>query len=602
MMMRKFVSRLYGKLLSMLLAAALATGPAARLQAQPPAQSEGAEIKLDLPVQKLPVVEPIQREIAPGDTTLLAHPAAGKIDLTYVTPQAAALVSLRPHQLLTSPNTAMLPVEVVSAAGLEHLGIDPADVVEVVLFLEPPSVMGLQYGAVIKFAKPFRLSDLKEQFQEHTKSVDFAGKQYLQSLDPRLPSLYMPDDQTLLAMTDIALRKTLAPIDASATSPLLKRVGELPGGDDLYAMIDVESLRPLIVPWLSVAVAQRGANFPEEAKPFLELPNLIAAIDLAFNVTHPGPTLLAIHANDATSADKIESLYRLAQDIQRKNAAAQAAELQKSDDPIQRAFGKYLERMSKSNVETYKYQRHGDDLILFQIDSSTASPQNQLVMIALTGILVALLLPAIQAARTAARRNQSMNNLKQLLLSMHVYADAKKVLPPHASYGPDGKPLLSWRVHILPYLEESALYSKFKLDEPWDSPHNKALIPLMPQVFSSPALPPSTAGKTVYLALVGPQCVLDGSSEGMAFHKISDGTSNTILLVEADPDQAVEWTKPDDLEFDPAKPMAGFGKLYPGGSNVGFGDGHVSFIPADIDPATFREMVTRNGRETTRLP
>jgi prepilin-type processing-associated H-X9-DG protein len=217
-------------------------------------------------------------------------------------------------------------------------------------------------------------------------------------------------------------------------------------------------------------------------------------------------------------------------------------------------------------------------------------------------MLVALILPAIQAAREAARRNQSMSHLKQLILSMHVYADSHKVLPPHASYSPDGKPLLSWRVHVLPYMEQAQLYSQFKLDEPWDSPHNRALIPLMPEMFANPNLGAAEEGMTNYLALVGPQCVLDGSPNGVAFAKISDGTSKTMVLVEADADRAVEWTKPADVEFDPSNPSAGFGKLRPGGCNAAFADGHVEFITGDLDPATLKALVTRNGREVVGLP
>jgi hypothetical protein len=158
----KFVRHLCGKSLCMLLAVSLVTGPTSRLQAQEPAPGADVEIRLDLPSQgTVEVVEnpPLDRTV--GDTTLLAHPAAGKIDLSYVTPQAAALVALRPHQLLTSRNTAIFPVEVASAAGLEHMGFDPADVVEAVLFVEPPTILGLQYGAVVKFAKPFALTNLK---------------------------------------------------------------------------------------------------------------------------------------------------------------------------------------------------------------------------------------------------------------------------------------------------------------------------------------------------------------------------------------------------------------------------------------------------------
>jgi prepilin-type processing-associated H-X9-DG protein len=600
MNMRKLVGRSFGKTLCLVLAVALATGPTANVVGQTAVvvEDEPLELPSDLGAGG---VGP-KRELPGNDTTLLAAPEAGKINLTYVSPAAVVLVSLHPHQLLTSPNTAMFPVEVVSAAGLQQFGIDPVDISDVVAFAEPPMGISVPYGVMLKFTRPFSLDDIPAQLRAHTEPGDFAGKRYLRSPDLRLPSFYMPDDRTLLVMTEITLQKALAPQGPPKSSPLVDRVSGLPSGDDLYAVVDVASLRPIVGPLLKAAVAQPNANFPEEARPFLEVLDLVSAVDLSVNLTNKNPSILAIHANDAASADRLEQLYDLAKAMQRKQALEGAAQLKQSQDPIQRAVGNYVERVSQMTSDAYKIERRGENLILFQTTLVDGSPQNQLVMVAVTGILVALLLPAVQAARIAARRSQSMNNMKQLLLSMHVHADAKKSLPPHASYSPDGKPLLSWRVHMLPYLEEQALYSKFKLDEPWDSPHNKALIPLMPHVFASPALPPSPDGKTVYLALVGPQCILDGSPKGIGFAQISDGTSKTIMLVEADADQAVEWTKPDDLEFDPAKPMAGFGKLYPNGSNAGFADGSVRFVSATTEPTMFRGAVTRNGREIDVVP
>ncbi len=101
---------------------------------------------------------------------------------------------------------------------------------------------------------------------------------------------------------------------------------------------------------------------------------------------------------------------------------------------------------------------------------------------------VALLLPAVQAARQAARRTVSMNNLKQIALAMLNYVEAKGAFPPaYIADKTTGKPLLSWRVAILPYLEREDLFKEFHLDEPWDSQHNKALIPRMPRVYRSPA-------------------------------------------------------------------------------------------------------------------
>jgi prepilin-type processing-associated H-X9-DG protein len=588
MYVRKLVGGPFGKFMCILLAVALATGPTAQVMAQTPVQNGATEI-IESP-RRLPVL---------NDKTLVAATETAKIDLTYVSPQAVALVVAHPRQLLTSPATALMPVEVASAAGLEHLGIDPVDVDEVVAFVEPPMVLGLPYGVVLKLAKPLALTDLPEKLRAHTQPGELAGKRYLQSVNPQMPSLFMPDERTLLVMPDITLHKVLTPITADAASPLIERVRELPGGNDLYAVVDAASLRPLVVPWLNVAVMQQKDKFPEEAKPFLELPNLITAVDLTLSFSSPRPATLVVHANDAASADRLQTLYDLARELQRKQAMKGAAQLQQSDDPVERAFGKYIERVNHTMADAYVPERQGNSLVLFQGFQQDDPAQQQLMTIAVAGILVALLLPAIQAAREAARRNQSMSNLKQIVLSMLVYADSHKVLPPHASYDPDGKPLLSWRVHMLPYLEEATLYSKFKLDEPWDSPHNRALIPLMPEVFDNPNV--NVPGKTNYLALVGPQCVLDGSPQGLGFAKISDGTSNTIVIVEADADQAVEWTKPDDIEFDPNNPQAGFGKLRPGGCNAAFCDGHVQFISNDIDPQLLKALVTRNGREVINL-
>src|SRR6202789_1676353 len=110
-----------------------------------------------------------------------------------------------------------------------------------------------------------------------------------------------------------------------------------------------------------------------------------------------------------------------------------------------------------------------------------------LVVIAIIAVLIALLLPAVQAAREAARRAQCVNNLKQIGLAMHNYHSANDAFPMPAITDKDGKPLLSRRVAILPYIEKQELYNKFKLEEPWDSPHNKALLKEMPTTYLCPS-------------------------------------------------------------------------------------------------------------------
>lgn len=206
------------------------------------------------------------------------------------------------------------------------------------------------------------------------------------------------------------------------------------------------------------------------------------------------------------------------------------------------------------------------------------------------GILVALLLPAVSSAREAARRIQSSNNLKQLGLAMLNYHDVYRRFPARAIFDSEGRPLLSWRVQILPFIEEQDLYKQFHLDEPWDSEHNKALIPQMPEVYRNPSAP-AEPGQAHYVALVGPGTLFEGR-EAHSFREILDGSSNSIMLVEVNPDRAVIWTKPEDFPFDPENPLDGLGNAHPGGFNVLFCDGSVRFISETIDPEVFRRMAT----------
>ncbi len=216
---------------------------------------------------------------------------------------------------------------------------------------------------------------------------------------------------------------------------------------------------------------------------------------------------------------------------------------------------------------------------------------------ATTGVLVALLLPAVQAAREAARRNQSSNNLKQLGLSMHNYHDVNKHFPAAAIADKNGKPLLSSRMAILPYVDETELYKQFHLDEPWDSEHNRTLIGKMPSAFANPNLGPLD-GKTIYLVPTGEKTMFSGK-EGLRLRDITDGTSKTIMMIEADADHAVEWTKPEDLKVDLKNPLAGLTGVRPGVFMVLFADGSVRAISSQIDLEALRALFTPAGREAT---
>jgi hypothetical protein len=215
-----------------------------------------------------------------------------------------------------------------------------------------------------------------------------------------------------------------------------------------------------------------------------------------------------------------------------------------------------------------------------------------------------LISDAGDAAMESARRHERMQQFKQLALAMHNYADRNKHLPPAAIRDENGHPLLSWRVAILPWVEQSNLYRLFHFNEPWDSPHNRALIDKMPDVFADPS--PrirrlAGKGKTTYVVPAGAGTVFD-RPEGTTFKEITDGTSKTIMLVEVPPERAVEWTKPADWQVDLEHPLQGVERTDRDYVTAAWCDGSGSVIPTDVEPDRLRAILTRAGREVVDRP
>ena len=208
----------------------------------------------------------------------------------------------------------------------------------------------------------------------------------------------------------------------------------------------------------------------------------------------------------------------------------------------------------------------------------------------------------VDSIRWRGDRTLSVNNLKQIALAMHSYHDANKRFPPAGLSdinNPNGKPLLSWRVAILPYIDEFDLYKQFDLTQPWDHPTNKKLIARMPAIYMVPGAPESKEpGMTHYRVLVGPQTMFE-AGQRINFAQVTDGLSNTIMAVEAS--EPTVWTKPDDLPFNPNGPLPQFG-ISPDGFHAAFGDGTVRFLRAGTPENVLRALITRNGGEAVAIP
>jgi len=230
-----------------------------------------------------------------------------------------------------------------------------------------------------------------------------------------------------------------------------------------------------------------------------------------------------------------------------------------------------------------------------------------LVTLLCGGGLVGLMFFSVGKVRQAASRAASSNNMMQMSLAFHNHHDVTGHMPA-SILTKDGKPGLSWRVAILPYVEQDYLYRQFKLDEPWDSPNNIRLLDQMPRIYMNPRMahPPN---QTSYRVFVGKGAMFEHGKKTKlnAFGKraldeifVDDGASNTIMIVEAT--ETVPWTKPDELVFDPNGSLPPLG---PPGDKVfvvALADTSIRSIPTDTPAANIKAWITVTGGEPVLPP
>jgi hypothetical protein len=183
----------------------------------------------------------------------------------------------------------------------------------------------------------------------------------------------------------------------------------------------------------------------------------------------------------------------------------------------------------------------------------------------------------------------TLNNFKQVGLAFHNYESAMGVFPGNI-LDKDGKPLLSWRVAILPYIECDPLYQKFKLDEPWDSVNNKELLESMPKIYQS-AREDKNVGRTYIQMFNGKNTLLDKDFK-RKLAAIADGCSKTGLVFEAN--KSIEWTKPDDMPFDPKVKWPHLGHLKGDSFLITMADVSVRWLPRKLDKTTLEHLIMPN--------
>lgn len=504
-----------------------------------------------------------------------------RIDSKFVPEAACMSATVFPKKIADDPKFDLFPREIVTAWGKKEFGFDPMLMNQLTFVaVAPKGMMALQqgtpqWGMIMHFDE---MQGLSGGLIDRLDKKRSGNRMLFSGTDIGEPSFLVYDEATMFAGEESLFE---AMINAQGKSGLIDMMKK--GGDDgqAFAYIDAEPLRPL----LNELAQQIPGMMPPAISRIRNLPDMLKGIEVSLNIDGSGlQTSIQLHFKDTESAEQGQQIIADAMDVGKEFALGGAATQFDVNDPVQEATLAYIQRMAADYQTKFAPKQSGGAVSMRVANEAAAGP-----------VLIGMLLPALQQVRSAARRTSSMNNMRQMTLAALNYESANGGFPAQANYDKAGKPLLSWRVHILPYIEQQALYDQFHLDEPWNSPHNRKLIPKMPLAYSSPSVA-AREGMTVYLGIAGKNAVF--GKEKTTFGQITDGSSNTALMIEVGPEMAVEWTRPTDYEYNERQPFRGLGGVNPGVFLVTFADGSTHAISMNVAPETWKSMTTINGGET----
>jgi hypothetical protein len=455
-------------------------------------------------------------------------------------------------------------VDALAAELKERFRLAPDDIRSVTFFVPNLKEPGDDdaWGLILALKKPFDAAVIRE-----------SARKLLPSFPPDAIRAQAVDERTALLLVNLRPEKFGTPRPADPTGPLSDALREAAGGKHLVVI----GVNPARLP-----EELRGDDLPVPFRPFAPLFQAQAVMatlglddqklrfDLGVKTATAGQAVdgeKALGALLTLARDEVAGIHKQLEPAAPTDAALKdlLAVLQAVGDAMRAA----------------KFTTRGNETRL-TVSLPVALPYG--------GAFVA----GYKRVREAADSFTSLNNLKQIAVALHNYADLTATMPPAAICDKTGKPLLSWRVAILEHIGQGELYKQFRLDEPWDSEHNRKLIDKMPRVYAIPGL--GKPGETYYRVFVGNGAGFDWVRGARFPADFPDGTSNTLLCVTAA--EPVIWTKPDELEFDPQKdPTKLLGRVVNGRCQMCFFDGFVRSFDKLPSRETLKALITRAGGE-----
>ena len=419
---------------------------------------------------------------------------------------------------------------------------------------------------VITMASPMDQKQLLAQLPGEAEQKSEGDQQYFVADGW---AMAFPAKNTAVFGGEEAVQTALAASPTKAESPVAKQLSAADQPFDMLLAVDLSTQKAL------------REMLPRINPVFGPAANLESFSLLTSSSGQPGDPLLALRGT-ARSPETAQTLAAMVNGLalnQFKTAMAMQA-----DNPNLTDDQRELLSLFEPDLQNLEMTSAGNDLKLEWLIPEGFDQ------------LPKLMAPAIKDAKEAAARTQKLNHIKMIGLAFHNYHDTFQSFPKAggpAQESDTSKDGLSWRVHLLPFLDQAPLYNKFHLDEPWDSDHNKTLIEQMPDIFKVEGV--DEPGETSIHVFIGEGAPFaDDAAPGI--RDFTDGTSNTLLAVVAGPDKADVWTKPGGLEFDADDPFAVLGDI---GETfvVLFCDGSVRRIRDTIEPDTLLHLIQHQDNQ-----
>ncbi|MGZ0163439.1 MAG: DUF1559 family PulG-like putative transporter [Planctomycetales bacterium] len=520
------------------------------------------------------------------ETAAAEKESGATFDLTYVPAATQMMVGVRPAAMSEVEGFKPLIAMVEQNVSPEKTGIEFNQFEQFLLMAIPPGEGGDPFSRqpVISLKTTKRLSF--EKFitwmagGEDRQAKESGGRNYVIGHGGK--AYYSPDDRSLIYGSEDLIRRVIELTKDGATAPSWNEKFQTVANSQMCYVLDMNAARSMIA-----RQTVRGGRNPFSSmdvfSPLWEKTSVTVAGIQFGSESRAVLSTWCKNKEDAVQVQRtMQSLIPLAQNMMAANKAQLSRMPKDMRGQVSSVIAFVDKLLSDIKVDTVSTDAGAQVNVSVETEAATIP------------LMVGLTLPAIQSARTAARRTQSMNNLKQIGLAMHNYHATYKKFPAAVMTAKDGKTKYSWRVALLPFIDQLALYESYKLTEPWDSKDNLKVLAQMPNVYRHPNEDSGTTN-SAYYALIGESTAWGDGNEAIGLRDIVDGSSNTALVFDAR--RAIPWTKPQDIAYSADKDVPKLGGYEPGGFNVLLGDGAVRYFSNQVAEKTLRSVITRNGKE-----